>query len=53
VRATTRVFPAGDGLGQFSTLVPASALTPGPHEVEVYAVLPGDRLRRLGGTAAA
>ena len=53
VRATTRVFRAGDGLGQFSTLVPASALPPGPHEVEVYAVLAGDRLRRLGGTAAA
>jgi hypothetical protein len=53
IRATTRVFPARGGRGQFSTLVPAAALAPGAHEVEVYAVAPGDRLRRLGGTAAA
>ena len=47
VRVSTRVDP---DRGQFTALLPVAALRPGAHTVDVLEVLPGDALRRLGGT---
>jgi hypothetical protein len=49
VAATTRVYRDGDTL-EYSALVPPASLGPGSHSVTVLQVLPGDVLRRIGGT---
>ena len=49
VAATTRVYRDGDTL-EYSALIPPAALRPGAHEVTVLHVLPGDVIRRIGGT---
>ncbi|HWM09807.1 MAG TPA: hypothetical protein VNO82_10685, partial [Solirubrobacteraceae bacterium] len=45
VQATTRVFPGG-----YVAMVPPDSLRAGSNSVTVLQVLPGDRLRAIGGS---
>jgi hypothetical protein len=51
IEATTRVFSEA-GRPQYVALVPPDSIRPGSNTVAVLQVLPGDRLRAIGGVPA-